>query len=396
MALNDPQWGRRGNEGPPDLDELWRRFNQKLNSLLGGRGGGGSGGGGSGGRGVLRGAGRGGVGIIVVVVLLIWAASGIYIVDASERGVELRFGKYLRETMPGPHWHIPWPVEAVEVVNVSEVHTVEVGYRNNVRTKVPSEALMLTDDENIVDLQFAVQYVRTVPQDYLFNNIDPDGTVKQVAESAIREIVGKSTMDFVLYEGREEIAVNAKSLMQGILDRYQTGITISQVTMQNAQPPEQVQAAFDDAVKANQDKVRQKNEGQAYYNDVVPKAQGVAARLLQEAEGYKQRVIASAAGEASRFDQVLGEYRKAPRVMRDRMYIDAMEEVLSNTTKVIIDQKGSGNLLFLPLDKLMQSAAGVAASGSIGGNIDGRVTTPASSGNSRTREAFRSRTRETR
>jgi membrane protease subunit HflK len=390
MALNDPQWGRRGNEGPPDLDELWRRFNQKLNSLLGGRGGSGSGG-----RGV-RGAGRGGVGIIVVVVLLIWAASGIYIVDASERGVELRFGKYSQETMPGPHWHIPWPVEAVEIVNVSEVHTVEVGYRNNVRTKVPSESLMLTDDENIVDLQFAVQYVRTIPQDYLFNNINPDGTVKQVAESAIREIVGKSKMDFVLYEGREEIAINAKSLMQGILDRYQTGITISQVTMQNAQPPEQVQAAFDDAVKANQDKVRQKNEGQAYYNDVVPKAQGVAARLLQEAEGYKQRVIASAAGESSRFDQVLGEYRKAPRVMRDRLYIDAMEEVLSNTTKVIIDQKANGNLLFLPLDKLIQSAAGVAASGSIGGGIDGSATTPASSGNSRTREAFRSRTRETR
>jgi membrane protease subunit HflK len=395
MALNDPQWGRRGNEGPPDLDELWRRFNQKLNSLLGGRGGGGSGGNGSGGRGV-RGVRSGGAGIIVVVVLLIWAASGIYIVDASERGVELRFGKYSKETMPGPHWHIPWPVEAVEIVNVSEVHTVEVGYRNNVRTKVPSESLMLTDDENIVDLQFAVQYVRTVPQDYLFNNLDPDGTVKQVAESAIREIVGKSKMDFVLYEGREEIAVNAKSLMQGILDRYRTGITISQVTMQNAQPPEQVQAAFDDAVKANQDKVRQKNEGQAYYNDVVPKAQGVAARLLQEAEGYKQRVIASAAGESSRFDQVLGEYRKAPRVMRDRLYIDAMEEVYSNTTKVIIDQKAGGNLLFLPLDKLIQSAAGVAASGSIGGNIDGSVTTPASSGNSRTREAFRSRTRETR
>jgi membrane protease subunit HflK len=391
MALNDPQWGRRGNEGPPDLDELWRRFNQKLNSLLGGRGGGGSGG-----RGVRGARTGGGVGIIVVLVLLIWAASGIYIVDASERGVILRFGKYLQETMPGPHWHIPWPVESVEIVNVSEVHTVEVGYRNNVRTKVPSESLMLTDDENIVDLQFAVQYVRTIPQDYLFNNINPDGTVKQVAESAIREIVGKSKMDFVLYEGREEIAVNAKSLMQGILDRYRTGITVSQVTMQNAQPPEQVQAAFDDAVKANQDKVRQKNEGQAYYNDVVPKAQGVAARLQQEAEGYKQRVIASAAGESSRFDQVLSEYRKAPRVMRDRLYIDAMEEVLSNTTKVIIDQKANSNLLFLPLDKLIQSAAGVAASGSIGGDIDGSATTPTSSGNSRTREAFRSRTRETR
>jgi len=219
--------------------------------------------------------------------------------------------------------------------------------------------------------------------------------VKEVAESAIREIVGKSRMDFVLYEGREEIAVNAKSLMQGILDRYRTGITVSQVTMQNAQPPEQVQASFDDAVKANQDKERQKNEGQAYYNDVVPKAQGTAARLEQEAEGYRQRVIAAAEGEASRFDQVLSEYRKAPRVMRDRLYIDAMEEVLSNTTKVIIDQKANSNLLFLPLDKLIQSAAGVAAAGSVG-DIDGSTTTPATTESRRTREAFRSRTREAR
>ena len=394
MALNDPQWGRRGNEGPPDLDELWRRFNQKLNSLFGGRGGGGSGGSDGGGmRGVRPG---GSVGIILVLVLLIWAASGIYIVDASERGVVLRFGKFLESTLPGPHWHIPWPVESVEVVNVSEVRTIEVGFRNNVRSKVPSEALMLTDDENIVDLQFAVQYIRANPEDYLFYNQDPDKTVKEVAESAIREIVGKSKMDFVLYEGREEIAVNAKALMQSILDRYRTGIAISQVTMQNAQPPEQVQASFDDAVKANQDKERQKNEGQAYYNDVVPKAQGVAARLQQEAEGYKQRVIASAAGEASRFDQVLSEYQKAPRVMRDRLYIDAMEEVLSNTTKVIIDQKANSNLLFLPLDKLIQSAAGVAATESVGGGIDGSTTTPETTDSSRTREAFRSRTREAR
>lgn len=390
MALNDPQWGRRGNEGPPDLDELWRRFNQKLNSFLGGRGGGGSGGRGV--RGVRPG---GGIGIIVVLVLLIWAASGIYIVDASERGVELRFGKFLQTSLPGPHWHIPWPVESAEIVNVSEVHTVEVGYRNNVRTKVPTESLMLTDDENIVDLQFAVQYIRANPEDYLFFTRDPDQTVKDVAESAIREIVGKSKMDFVLYEGREEIAVNAKSLMQGVLDSYRTGITVSQVTMQNAQPPEQVQAAFDDAVKANQDKERQKNEGQAYFNDVVPKAQGTAARLTQEAEGYKQRVIAAAEGESSRFDQVLKEYRKAPRVMRDRLYLDAMEEVLSNTTKVIIDQKSNSNLLFLPLDKLIQSAAGVAAAGSVG-DIDGSATTPATSDSRRTREAFRSRTRETR
>ena len=389
MSLNDPQWGRGGNDGPPDLDELWRRFNQKLNSFFGGRGGK---------RGSGGGRPAGGIGLILVIILLIWAASGIYIVDASERGVVLRFGKYLATTMPGPHWHIPWPVESVQTVNVSEVHTVEVGYRNNVRNKVPSEALMLTEDENIVDLQFAVQYVRANPEDYLFYDREPDEAVKQVAESAIREIVGKSKMDFVLYEGREEIAIHAKELMQKVLDRYRTGITISQVTMQNAQPPEQVQAAFDDAVKANQDRERQKNEGQAYFNDVVPKAQGTAARLEQEAEGYKQRVIAAAEGEASRFDQILKEYKKAPRVTRSRLYLDAMQEVLTSSTKVVIDQKKNSNLLFLPLDKLMQAAAAnVEASGAASTGKSGNTTSvPLPNESMRTRDAFRSRNRETR
>jgi modulator of FtsH protease HflK len=393
MAMNEPQWGRRGNEGPPDLDELWRRLNQRLNSLFGGRGGNGSGP--SSGR-----PGSGGFGLVLMLIVLIWLASGFYIVDASERGVVLRFGKYVETTEPGPRWHLPWPFETVEVVNVSEVRTIEVGYRNTVRTKVPTEALMLTDDENIVDLQFAVQYLRADPESYLFFNRDPDQTVMQVAESAIREIVGKNKMDFVLYEGREQIAVNARTRMQAILDRYQTGITISQVTMQNAQPPEQVQAAFDDAVKANQDRERQINEGQAYYNDVVPKAQGTAARLAEEAEGYKQRVVAAAEGEASRFRQVVGEYRKAPRVTRDRMYLDAMQQVLSTATKVVIDQKANSNMLFLPLDKLMQAgAAGVEASGLRTPAAEGTnapMSTGTSDASSRTRDAFRSREREAR
>jgi len=389
MALNDPQWGRRGNEGPPDLDELWRRFNQRLNGLFGGRGGR------SGGQGPGAGRQAGGLGVILILIVLIWAASGVYIVDASERGVVLRFGKYLETSLPGPHWHIPWPIESAEIVNVSEVHTVEVGYRNNVRTKVPSESLMLTDDENIVDLQFAVQYIRANPEDYLFFDRSPDETVKQVAESAIREIVGKSKMDFVLYEGREEIAVNARELMQKVLDRYRTGITVSQVTMQNAQPPEEVQAAFDDAVKANQDRERQKNEGQAYYNDVVPKAQGTAARLEQEAEAYKQRVVASAEGEASRFDQILTEYRKAPRVTRDRLYLDAMQQVLSNSTKVIIDQKSNSNLLLLPLDKLIQGAAATVETPDADADMSGEGASMPSESR-RTREAFRSRNREAR
>src|SRR5581483_1009182 len=329
MALNDPQWGRRGNDGPPDLDELWRRFNQRLSGLFG-RGGGGVG------RAQPPG---GGLRLILALVVVVWLASGFYIVDASQRGVVLRFGKYVETTQPGPRWHVPWPVESVEIVSVSEVRTVEVGYRNNVRSKVLSESLMLTDDENIIDLQFAVQYLRSNPEDYLFFNRDPDQAVMQVAESAIREIVGRNKMDFVLYEGREQIAAGVHAMMQKILDRYKTGITISKVTMQNAQPPEQVQAAFDDAVKANQDRERQINEGQAYFNDVVPKARGTAARLMQEAEGYRQRVVAAAEGEASRFRQVVAEYRKAPRVTRERMYLETIQNVLTNASKVVVDQR---------------------------------------------------------
>ncbi len=255
MALNDPQWGRRGNGGPPDLDEVWRRFNERLNSLFG--------------RGRTSGGGPaqygpkkfGGLGLIVILVLAVWLASGVYIVDASQRGVVLRFGKFVETTQPGPHWRLPYPVESVEIVNLSQVRTKEVGYRNNVKSKVISESLMLTDDENIIDIQFAVQYILKSPEDYIFNNREPDDAVLQVAETAIREIVGKSKMDFVLYEGREQVAAHATRLMQEILDRYKTGILISKVTMQNAQPPEQVQAAFDDAVKSGQDRERQKNEG---------------------------------------------------------------------------------------------------------------------------------------
>jgi len=341
--MSDNKW----DQGPPDLDEVWRNFNKKINKFFGGNG------------------------IksdlpspeplkiffkfIIPIFLVIWTLSGFYIVDASERGVVLRFGKYLETTEPGPRWHIPWPVENVEVVNVSQIFTIEVGYRNSVKTKVLDEALMLTDDENIVDLQFAVQYIRSIPEDYLFFDRNPDLTVMQVAESTIREIVGKSKMDFVLYEGREQIATDAKVLMQNILDRYKTGITISQVTMQNAQPPEQVQAAFDDAVKANQDRERQINEGQAYYNDVVPKAEGTAARLVQQAEGYSERVVAAAEGETSRFLQVLKEYRKAPVATRERLYVDTLQSVLKNSSKLLIDQKNNSNLLFLPLDKIIDS-----------------------------------------
>lgn len=355
MGLNDPQWGNK-NGGPPDLEELLRKLNAKVASLFGGKGGDGKGGDGKGngpGMPKLNGS---GLGLIAVIVVLIWLGSGFYIVDASQRGVVLRFGKLTETTQPGPHWHIPFPVETVEIVNLSEVRTVEVGYRDNVKNKMLKESLMLTEDENIIDIQFAVQYILSDPSEYLFNNRNPDENVRQVAESAMREVVGKNKMDFVLYEGREQVAAAATKLMQDILVRYKSGIQISKLTMQNAQPPEQVQASFDDAVKAGQDRERQINEGQSYANDVIPRASGTAARLIQESEGYKQSVILNAEGDTSRFKQILVEYEKAPAVTRERMYLDTMSQIFGNVSKVMVDQKSGNNLLYLPLDKLMESS----------------------------------------
>ena len=389
MGLNDPQWGGGGKSGPPDLDELWRNFNQKLESLFSRRKGGG--GTPSGPRTNMNLGGS--LWIFIAIAVLVWFASGFYIVDASQRGVVLRFGKYVETTQPGPRWHFPFPIESAEIVDVSTVRTVEIGYRNNVKSKIPQESLMLTDDENIIDIQFAVQYIIKNPEEYLFDNRAPEDAVRQVAETAIRQVVGKSKMNFVLYEGREQVADQSADLMQKILDRYKTGIAISKVTMQNAQPPEQVQAAFDDAVKANQDRERLKNEGQAYANDVVPRASGDAARLLQEAQGYKQRVIANAEGDASRFQQILAEYDKAPGVTRERMYLDTMQQVLSNTNKVLVDQKKGGNLLYLPLDKLMQTVAPVSQPDA---DTSAAAKVPAPAGEDRSRDAFRNRDREDR
>ncbi len=351
MGLNDPQWGNKNSGGPPDLEEVMRNLNKKIQSLFGRSGGGAPKGGGN-----ASGGFAGGIGLIVLIVALIWIASGFYIINEGQRGVVLRFGKQVEITQAGPRWHLPYPIETVEVVNLSQMRTVEVGYRENVKNKLLKESLMLTDDENIIDIQFAVQYFLKDPGEYLFNNRAPDENVRQAAETAIREVVGRSKMDFVLYEGREQVAASTTKLMQDILDRYKSGILVSKLTMQNAQPPEQVQAAFDDAVKAGQDRERQKNEGQSYANDVVPKAKGAAARLMQEADGYKQSVIANAEGDASRFKQILVEYEKAPQVTRERMYIDMMQQILTNSSKVLIDQKsGNGSLLYLPLDKLIQS-----------------------------------------
>ena len=361
MGLNDPQWGNKNNGGPPDLEELLRKLNAKVAALMGGKGSAGKGGAGGSGGGLPMPGFNGGLGLIAAIAALIWVGSGFYIVDASQRGVVLRFGKMVETTQPGPRWHLPFPVESVEIVNLSQVRTVEVGYRDNVKNKQLKESLMLTDDENIIDIQFAVQYFLRDPGDYLFNNRMPDENVRQAAETAIREVVGKNKMDFVLYEGREQVAAAATKLIQDILDRYKSGIVVSKLTMQNAQPPEQVQAAFDDAVKAGQDRERQKNEGQAYANDVVPRARGTAARLIQESEGYKQSVIANAEGDVSRFKQILTEYEKAPAVTRERMYLDMMQQVMGNISKVMVDQKNGNSLLYLPLDKLIETSRGGAA-----------------------------------
>jgi membrane protease subunit HflK len=307
--------------------------------------------------------------------------------------------------MPGPRWHIPFPVESVEVVNLEQIRTIEVGYRSAgdgaARSKELKESLMLTDDENIIDLQFAVQYNLKSVEDYLFNNRSAESSVRGAAESAIREIVGKSKMDFALYEGREEIAVKAKKLMQEILDRYNTGINVTSVTMQNAQPPEQVQASFDDAVKAKQDLERQKNEGQAYANDIIPKAKGTASRLTAEAQGYRLRVENEAKGNASRFEQILTQYDRAPEVMRDRLYIEAQEQILSNVSKVFVDQKNSNSLLYLPLDKLIQQVTPNARDVTsplvnVTPQVDMNQGQTASQNLERSRDAFKSRDRESR
>jgi len=390
MSLNDPQWGKRGggNEGPPDLDEMWRKFNQKLNSLFGRRRGGGSD------QGEPPSARQlgGGAGLIGVVILIAWLASGFYIVVEGQRGVVLTFGSFSEVTNAGLRWRLPYPVQSHEIVNLAGVRTIGVGYRD-VKTKVLKESLMLTDDENIVDIQMAVQYTLKDAKAYLFNNRRPDDSVLQAAETALREVIGKSKMDFVLNQGQAVVA-KAMPVMQDILDRYETGIQVSAVNIQNAQPPEQVQAAFDDAVKANQDRERLKNEGQAYFNDVVPKAGGVASRLLLEAEGYKQRVIANSEGEASRFRQILVEYNKAPQVTRERLYIDTVQQMLASTSKILIDARAGGNLLYLPLDKIMQmsGAASPELLGSQRSSQAAELPAPPEPG-ARSREALRPRER---
>lgn len=373
FSLNDPGWGRGsggGNDpkpppqrgdGPPDLDELWRDFNRRINSLF--RKGGGSsqppGGGQGGPAGSWRGA-AAGLGVIAVAGAVLWVGSGFYIVPEGNQAAIMRFGEFKHlEERAGFTWRWPYPVESHELVNAQQLRQVEVGYRNTVRNKTLRESLMLTNDQSIVDIQFALQYRIGDVRAFLFNNnfggVSEDA-VRQAAENAMREVVGRRTIDQVLYEEKEQVAKDARQRAQSLLDRYVSGITLVDVTIQQAQPPDQVQDAFEDANKAAQDRERLINEGRAYANDIIPKARGAAARLGEEADGYRQRVIATAQGDASRFRQVLAEYSKAPQVTRERMYIEMMQQVLSNTSKVYIDSKAGNNLLYLPLDRLIQQS----------------------------------------
>jgi modulator of FtsH protease HflK len=384
-------------DGPPDLDELWRDFNNKLGGLFGGRKtarpAGEPGGGGPGFEPDMKSAGIG-AGLVAGVVVLIWLGSGFFIVQEGQQAVVTSFGKYTSTVGAGFTWRFPYPFQAHETVPFTQLRTVEVGRNNVVQSTGLRESSMLTRDENIVDIRLTVQYRLKDARDYLFENRNPDEAVVLAAESAVREIVGRSTMDSVLYEQRDAIAADLLKSVQGQLDRLKAGVQVVNVNLQNVQAPEQVQASFDDAFKARADRDRLRNEGQAYANDVIPRAQGAAARLREEAEGYKSRVVAQAQGDAQRFLSVLGEYQKAPAVTRDRMYIDAMQQVYSNVSKVLVDSRNNSNLLYLPLDKLIQQTAAGAAPGAGPAAPAEPVAPAAAAVDIRSRDGQRSRDRD--
>ena len=342
MAWNDSgngknPWDQGGNEGPPDLDKIVRDWQRRFNSIFGGKGGGGrSGSGGTGGASGLF------IVLVIVVAVLGWMATGLYRVNADERGIVLRFGAFAAATSPGLRWHLPWPIESVEKVAVTRVNTTR------------QQTRMLTADENIVVVDLVVQYQNADAQAFLFNVQDPEGTLSEIIESVIREVVGKYSADFVLLEGRAQIAIESQKLIQEALEDYEVGITVTKVNLQDTNFPSQVEAAVQDAIKAREDKERLAFEAQSYANDILPKARGEAVRRLEDAEAYKARVIADAEGESSRFEQLLTEYERAPSVTRSRLYIEAIEDVYSESTKVLLDAEGSGNLLYLPIDKLIE------------------------------------------
>ena len=341
-------WNDNNNQTPPELDEVIKDFKNKFNSTFGGKSSGSSG---------ASKAAKGSFKYIFILAFIVWMATGIYIIDPAERGVVLRFGAFQTSTTQGPHWHIPYPVESVYKVNVEQVRSAEIGFRNAQNSYsggVSSESLMLTRDENMVDVKLAVQYKIANAQDYLFNVSNPELTLSHVVQSIIRQVVGDNTMDFVLTTGRDQVAQEVKTASQALINDYGLGIQITAVTMQDAQPPVQLKAAFDDVVKAREDEQRYINEARAYANDIVPKARGASQRLLAEAEAYKSEVVSKSEGEAYRFSQILTEYTKAPGVTKERLYRETLEDVLSNTNKVIVDSN-SNSLMYLPIDQLINS-----------------------------------------
>ena len=414
-APNRPQGQGQGpNQGPPDLDELWRDFNRKLGGLFGGaknagqrgRGIGGlGGGGGSGGPGGfqpdMKSAGIG-IGLIAGVAVLIWLGTGFFIVQEGQQAVITQFGKYNSTVGAGFNWRLPYPVQRHEVVVATQIRSVDVGRDTIIKATGLRESAMLTEDENIVEIKFAVQYRLNDARAYLFETRDPAATVVQAAETAVREVVGKMKMDSALAEERDQIGPRVRTLMQTILDRYKVGVEVVGINLQQSgvRPPEQVQASFDDVLKAGQERERAKNEAQAYANDVIPRAVGSASRLKEESEAYKARVVAQAQGDSERFRSVLTEYQKAPQVTRDRMYTDAMQQVYSNVTKVLVESRQGSNLLSLPLDKLMQATtpggATKAAVEPAGSAALPPVAPSTSTLDTRARDTSRTRDRETR
>ena len=400
--------GQGPNQGPPDLDELWRDFNRKLGGLFGGsrnsgRGNHNGAGGGSGGgfKPDMKNAGVG-VGLISAVVVLIWLGTGFFIVQEGQQAVITQFGKYQSSVGAGFNWRLPYPIQRHELIFVTQIRSVDVGRDTVMKATGLRESAMLTEDENIVEIKFAVQYRLSDARAFLFESKNPTDAVVQAAETAVREVVGKMRMDSALSEERDQIAVRVRALMQSILDRYKMGIEVVGINLQQGgvRPPEQVQAAFDDVLKAGQERERAKNEAQAYANDVVPRAVGSASRLKEEADAYKSRIVAQAQGDAQRFKSVLAEYQKAPQVTRDRMYVDAMQQIYGNVTKILVDSRQGSNLLYLPLEKIMQSptasgtdsaAPTVPAAGAAGAVAPG--TSPA---DSRSRDTSRSRERDIR
>ena len=381
MAWNEPGNGKNpwdrggGTEGPPDLDKIVRDWQRRFNSLFGGKGGRrdkeGS-----------NGPGGAAIGGILILIFIGWMATGLYRVNADQRGVELRFGAFSQTTPPGLRWHLPWPIETVEKVGTTAVNTVR------------QQTRMLTADENIVVVDLVVQYINANPIDYLFNIRDPDGTLADISESVIREVIGKNSLDFVLLEGRTQIALRTQELIQEALEDYGAGITVSKVNLQDTNFPSQVEAAVQDAIKAREDKERLAFEAQSYSNDILPKARGESVRRNQDAEAYKAQVIADAEGEASRFEQLLHEYEKAPGVTRDRLYLEAMEDVYASSSKVLLDAEGSGNMIYLPVDKLLEGGRGSGGSSTGRSGADG-VSSDANAAAVR-RQAEDARTRRTR